>query len=65
MAEIAQALSVSVDYLLGLSDEPTIRVHVNNLSVEEMAIIVALRNGNEKEALKIIINRDKRPNTAV
>lgn len=65
LAEIAQVLSVSVDYLLGVSDEPTIRVRVENLSLEEVAIITALRSGNDQEALKIIINREKHPLTRV
>lgn len=65
LIELSRILSVSVDYLLGISDEPTIRVRVDNLSVEEMGIISALRSGNDQEALKIIINRDKRPPTSV
>lgn len=65
VAEIAQVLNVSVDYLMGLSDEPTIRVRIDHLSVEEIAIIVALRNNNDQEALKIIVNREKRPHMAV
>lgn len=65
LAEIAQVLCVSVDYLLGLSDEPTIRVKIDSLSIEEMSIIIALRQGNDQEALKIIVNRDKRPQSRV
>lgn len=57
LVDIAQILNVSVDYLLGISDEPTIRVRVDNLSIEEMAIISALRRGDRDDALKIIINR--------
>jgi transcriptional regulator with XRE-family HTH domain len=62
---LSRLLSVSVDYLLGVSDEPNIRVRVDNLSMEEMGIITALRTGNDQEALKIIVNREKRPPTAV
>ena len=61
LIDLASILGVSVDYLLGLSDEPTIRVRVDNLSVEEMGIITALRSGDDQEALKIIVNREKRP----
>jgi transcriptional regulator with XRE-family HTH domain len=61
LSEIAQTLNVSLDYLMGLSDEPTIRVKIDSLTVEEMQIIVALRQNNDSEALKIIINREKRP----
>lgn len=65
LIELSRILSVSIDYLLGVSDEPTIRVRVDNLSMEEMGIISALRSGNDQEALKIIINREKQPPTAV
>lgn len=65
LIDIAQILSVSVDYLLGVSDEPTIRVRVDNLSAEEMAVITAMRRGEREEALKIILNSDKRPPIAV
>lgn len=57
LIELSRILSVSVDYLLGISDEPTIRVRVDNLSIEEMGIISALRRGDDKEAMKIIANR--------
>lgn len=56
LVDISRILNVSVDYLLGVSDEPTIRVRVDNLSIEEMAIISALRRGDSKEAVKIIVN---------
>lgn len=61
LAEIAQVLNVSVDYLLGISDEPTIRVRIENVTLEEMAILSALRNGEREEAIKIIVNSEKRP----
>lgn len=57
LIELSRILAVSVDYLLGISDEPMIRIRVDNLSIEEMAILSALRSGNEKEAMKIIANR--------
>lgn len=57
LIELSSILGVSVDYLLGLSDEPTIRVRVDNLTIEEMAVITALRRGDDKEAMKIIANR--------
>lgn len=61
LVELSRILSVSVDYLLGISDEPTIRVRVDNLSIEEMGIISALRRGEREEAIKIIVNSEKRP----
>lgn len=54
---IAQALEVSADYLLGLSDDPTPQMRVDNLTDDERAILKALRRGDDKEALKIIVNR--------
>lgn len=57
LKELSRILSVSVDFLLGVSDEPTIRVRVDNLSVEEMMVITAMRSGNDKEAMRIIANR--------
>lgn len=65
LVDIARILNVSVDYLLGVSDEPTIRVRVDNLSAEEMSIISALRRGDRDEAMRTILNSDKRPPTAV
>lgn len=65
LIELSNILGVSVDYLLGLSNEPTIRMRFDNLTLEEMAILTALRKDDEKEALKIIVNREKRPPTAV
>lgn len=61
LIDLSQILGVSVDYLLGLSDEPTIRMRFDNLTLEEMAILTALRTDNDQEALKIIINREKHP----
>lgn len=62
---LSRLLSVSVDYLLGLSDEPTIRVRFDNLTPEEMLILTALRQGEREEALKIIINSEKTPKMRV
>lgn len=61
LVDIARILGVSVDYLLGVSDEPTIRVRVDNLSAEEMGIISALRRGDRDEAMRTILNSEKRP----
>jgi transcriptional regulator with XRE-family HTH domain len=57
LVSMSNILGVSVDYLLGLSDEPTIRMRFDNLSPEEMLILTALRKGDEKEAIKIIASR--------
>lgn len=65
LVELSRILSVSVDYLLGLSDEPTIRVRIDNLSMEEIAVISAMRSDNDNEAIKIIVNREKTPKMRV
>lgn len=54
---IAQALGVSADFLLGLSDDPTPQMRVDNLTDDERAILKALRRGDDKEAIKIIASR--------
>lgn len=65
LVDLSRILSVSVDYLLGISEEPTIRVRVDNLSAEEMGIISALRGGQPNDAIRIILDSQKRPPTAV
>lgn len=65
LIELSQILGVSVDCLLGLSEEPTIRIRLDNLTLEEIAVIAAMRQDNDREAVKIIVNREKRPPTAV
>lgn len=54
---IAQALGVSSDYLLGLSDDPTPQMRVDNLSEVERSVLNAMRRGDDKEAIKIIASR--------
>lgn len=57
LAEMAKILDVSADYLLGLSDDPTPQMRVDNLTDDERAILTALRRGDDKEAIKIIASR--------
>jgi len=52
---LAEALSVSADYLLGLSDEPN-PSNMTVLSSRERAAIAAWRRGEQLEAVKVIIN---------
>lgn len=54
---IAQALDVSSDYLLGLSDDPTPSMRIDNLTTDERAVLNAMRRGDDKEAIKIIASR--------
>lgn len=51
---IAQALEVSADYLLGLSDDPTPQMRVDNLTDKERAVLQAMRRDEPMEAIKII-----------
>ena len=56
--EISRVLNVSTDYLLGLSDDPTPHIRVDNLSDSEKKILAALRRGEPMEAVKIIANAE-------
>lgn len=55
IAKVADALSVSADYLLGISDDPTPNELKNGLSVIERQILAALRRGGKYEAIKTIV----------
>lgn len=57
LIKIAQLLQVSTDYLLGLSDDPTPDLRVDNLSDDERSVLKAMRRGDDKEAIKIIASR--------
>lgn len=52
VAEIAQFLNVSIDYLTGLSDTPS--MHESDLSDNERKIILALRHGDLREVMRVI-----------
>lgn len=58
VAQIARALQVSADYLLGISDDPIPCLNENELSHKEKSVIRAWRKGNRLEALRVIINDD-------
>ncbi len=51
---IARALDVSADYLLGLSDDPTPHMRLDNLTDKERLVLAALRRGEKLEAINII-----------
>jgi transcriptional regulator with XRE-family HTH domain len=57
LAKMASVLNVSTDYLLGLTDDPTPHLRLDNLTDEERAVLAALRRGDDKTAMKIIANR--------
>lgn len=54
--EIALALHVSSDYLLGISSEPTPSEMTSSLSTKERAILAAVRQGDNVGAIKVILN---------
>jgi transcriptional regulator with XRE-family HTH domain len=54
LARIARALGVSADYLIGLTDNP-LQNEVGDLRPNEAAMIAALRRGDYKEAIKLMV----------
>jgi transcriptional regulator with XRE-family HTH domain len=57
LVEIARALNVSADYLLGISDDPAPHERIDNLSDEERAVVSAMRRKDDKAVMKILANR--------
>lgn len=56
VARYAQALDVSADYLLGISDDPKPNVQISDLTRAERAVIAAWRRGDVIEAARTILN---------
>lgn len=54
IANLAKALNISSDYLLGLADDPTPAFLAGGLSARERAIVAALRRGEQLKAIRII-----------
>lgn len=57
VALLAKALDVSADYLLGISDDPSPHMRIDNMTDEERAVVAAMRRGDDKAAMKIIASR--------
>ena len=57
VALLAKALNTSSDYLLGLSDDPSTHLRIDNMTDEERAVVAAMRRGDDKAAMKIIASR--------
>ena len=55
LAKISLTLSVSSDYLIGLTDNPGSVALANNLSPLERVVLSALRRGEPIEAVKAIL----------
>jgi transcriptional regulator with XRE-family HTH domain len=53
---LAKTLNVSADYLLGLTDDPKRAAQTSDLSQQELDIIMALRRGDLKTALRTMVN---------
>lgn len=59
IADLAQHLDTSTDYLLGLIDDPTPRHDINHLSDIEQALLSAIRRGDSMTAIRIIVSADR------
>lgn len=55
VTKIAQVLGVTADYLLGLSDDILPELHESDLNMHERQAIAAWRQGDIKEAIKVIV----------
>jgi len=54
LAQIARALGTSADYLIGLTDDPSLPQTDSGLSEREQFAISAWRRGDRLEAIKVI-----------
>ncbi len=59
LLRLSQALSCSVDYLLGLVDDPTPHFRIDNLSDRERQILAAIRRGDKLTAIHILSEPEK------
>ncbi len=57
LVRIARYFSVSSDYLLGLTDNPSVRID-QELKPQEAAVLSAWRRGERIEAIKVIIDNE-------
>ena len=55
VTRMAKVLTVSADYLLGLTDTSTPDLSESDLSPQEQAIILALRRGDRLGAIRAIV----------
>lgn len=54
LGNIARVLEVSTDYLLGLTDDPSSAIRIDNLSQKEKAVLSAMRRGEVVEAIRVL-----------
>lgn len=55
VTRIAAVFNVSSDYLLGLTDDPSPALKIDNLTHQERFVIAAMRRGDTVEAIKAIV----------
>ena len=55
--QLAQLLNVSADFLLGLSDDPSPHMRLDNMTEDERAVVAAMRRGDDKTVMKILASR--------
>jgi transcriptional regulator with XRE-family HTH domain len=55
--QLAEVLNISTDFLLGLSDDPTSHMRLDNMTEDERAVVAAMRRGDDKAAIRIIVGR--------
>lgn len=55
--QLAEILNVSGDFLLGLSDDPSPHLRIDNLTDDERAVVAAMRRGDDKAVMRIMANR--------
>jgi plasmid maintenance system antidote protein VapI len=55
---LAKALNVSADYLLGLSDDPSPHLRIDNMTEDERRVVAAMRRGEKLEAIRVIASNE-------
>lgn len=58
LVKLGQLFGVSVEYLLGMTDDESRHLSQSDLSPNELIIIEALRRGDLKEAIKVIASEE-------
>ena len=59
LTAMATALDVSIDYLLGLTDEPNGTYTGQGLTSLELRLVAAVREGRFREAIRMVLEADE------